>query len=209
MVELAAVIERLDEYFSRTHWPDGLNRDKLIRRTRLMSATGHENIVVAEIERHRAILGDQYLAGCPMDAYETYLMRFEVDPGTGSVKHLPETHVRIDIDVDGLVKHDLLPDFFSLSVSQIDERRFLIKEGVSKESAEITSVDEAISFAVALEYMHSDYFMDQLDRLSDDCAQLDDECRIELHKYYSEALHIALEIRGAAAWKDREFLDPD
>ena len=76
------LFETLKNHFNSTGWPLDLNEQKLDQRSRISSCLTENDCPIVEIEKHRAILGDCYIKGLPMNAYKTYFMRYSINPST-------------------------------------------------------------------------------------------------------------------------------
>lgn len=76
MTQQGEVIRILESHFDKEGWPVDVDRSKLHDRCRITSDAAFPESAVVEIERHRAILGDTYIRGQRMRAFETYYMRY-------------------------------------------------------------------------------------------------------------------------------------
>ena len=203
MTDLAdAAISFLAAYFENTSWPDGLNREKLHMRAGVVFESG-STLPIIEIERHRSVLGDQYIGGCPMSAFLTYFMRYKVDMANNAVSQLPERNADIRLDVSGLVKQHLSADSFCLLIEETDGGQYQITESVSHQTAEISTEQGAVDFALTFEDAFADYFDEDLQRTLADCELLDDRSRKGLASEYRKALVDELAKHGRDAWRNR------
>lgn len=90
-------LKTLIDYFDKNGWPVGVNEEKLNDRYSISDELYKVGWEVIEIERHRAIMGTTYHKGMPMNAYQTFWMRYAVQAKSEEVEELPERSGKINI----------------------------------------------------------------------------------------------------------------
>lgn len=198
------ILNTLVSYFDLNGWPLHITMEKLQARSSFSQDDALPLWDVVEIERHRPILGTTYTQGSAMDAFETYYMRYGVNVATSEAIELAERPGKVKINTIGIVDSELSADSFYLSVEAVDATSYLIREGVSGEEAQVTSLDEAREFALSLSESFVDRFSDALDREFPDQSQVDHARRTELLSSYEENLKEKISARAKRAWEDRE-----
>ncbi len=166
------ILDTLIENFNDTGWPVDVNKEKLLNRSTVHAKSSEPNIKVVKIERHRAILGDQYSKGLSMNAYQTYWMSYSVNELTHEVIDLGEQAGPCSIDIEGLVEKHLDNESFSLNIEPIDDGLYLIEEHVYNLKREITSVEEICDCIFEIMPGFVDYFRMLID-LQDSIDQIE------------------------------------
>jgi hypothetical protein len=156
-------LDILENHFDETGWPVDVTRKKLMDRYRITD-NKDKNAVTIEIERHRAVLGETYIPGAPMSAYQTYWMRYDVNVQTGEVDYLDEEEGKITANIPDLVDSHLSNDYFWLSIEPEDDTPgiYRISELVMKEAVLVSDCKEAESFVLSLCPRMVEYFKDHL-----------------------------------------------
>lgn len=192
------VIEILESHFQEHGWPLDVNRDKLYTRYRVESDDKDPSRFIVEIERHRAVLGDTYTRGLPMNAFETYFLRYSVDPETMSVKALPERLGDVEIDINGLAESEIFQSV-CLEIESV-ESLYRVRDGVSNMEMLVSSLAETKEFAISLAEPLADYFYERLL----DHGTIEEELQERLFKEYQNALEAELLAQAVRLWDERD-----
>jgi hypothetical protein len=157
-------LDILKNHFDETGWPVEVTLKKLMDRYRI-TENEDKNCVTVEIERHRAVLGETYIPGAPMSAYQTYWMRYDVNVQTGEVDYLGEEEGEVSVNIPNLVDSHLSNDCFWLSIEPEDDAPeiYRISEEVIGESILVSDCKEAESFVLSFCPGMVGYFKDRLD----------------------------------------------
>ncbi len=199
------LVKKLKDHFDANGWPLDINSAKLDSRARISSDKTLPGLDIVEIERHRPILGDGYVQGLEMNAFETYYMRYAVHVSNSEVKELPDRHGSFDININGLVSNDLGFDRFSLTIEAIDENSYIIREDFSKEEAVISTLEEAKRFSATLQEAFVNYFVDSLGYLAAGSTQIDESYIEELISDYTVAIKEGIFEITENKWNEREL----
>jgi hypothetical protein len=194
----------LISHFDASGWPMDINLGKLLSRYSLTSDDNRPGWDIVEIERHRPILGTSYVRGLPMDAFETYYMRYAVHVLTPEVTELPERRGKISINVDDIVSNEMSNDMFSLNIEAIDEHKYEIREGTSGENTVISNIDEAKKFCESFLDNNVEYFSDSLHRELAELEFTEEEIKKNLSEYETKMKKALLE-KAEDAWQSREI----
>lgn len=156
-------LDILKNHFDKTGWPVEVTLKKLMDRYHITD-NEDKNCVTVEIERHRAVLGDTYIPGVPMSAYQTYWMRYDVNVQTGEVDDLGEQEGEITVNISDLVDRHLSFDYFWLSIEPEDDTPeiYRISEEVIGESILVSDCKEAESFVLSFCPGMVEYFKNSL-----------------------------------------------
>ncbi|WP_404360444.1 hypothetical protein [Methylotuvimicrobium sp. KM1] len=156
-------LDILENHFNKIGWPVDVTPKKLMDRYRI-TENEDKNCVTVEIERHRAVLGDTYIPGVPMSAYQTYWMQYNVNLQTGEVDDLGEQDGDIAINISGLVDSHLSFDYFWLSIEPEEDTPgiYRISESVMGESKLVSDYKEMESFVLSFCPGMVEYFKDRL-----------------------------------------------
>lgn len=84
-----------------------LTAEKVCRRGTIVDDPNYPDVLVVDVERHRAIAGTTYTKGLPMSAFETYLQRITWNPATKEISEVGETPLRRTIDYLALAHEHL------------------------------------------------------------------------------------------------------
>jgi hypothetical protein len=195
------LLELLIKKFEDTGWPLDLNYAKLIQRSNLSEDVDENGWSIIEIERHRSILGAEYLKGLPMDAYQTYYMQYAINGKTGDVKELPEKNGSIHVNVSRLASHHIHSDF-EVRIEAIDEDAeestyFLITDSDSKQK-QIAKYHEAEDFLLSFSKANVDYFTEQLSYF-----ELDDVKKQKYISDYEACIRSKLLTLAEEVWENR------
>lgn len=160
----AEYLKILSAHFGSAGWPLHVDFDKLQNRGRIVHDPSISNMAIIEIERHRPILGDAYVPGLPMSNFETYCMRYGIDLISHEVTQLAEKHICFQFDVGEIVDRHLSGEFLSINVEAVEDDRYRICDGVSRNFKICASEEEAKEFALELCESFEDFFYDELSR---------------------------------------------
>lgn len=196
---LTEAIQQMKVYFDQHGWPLDVGYDKLIDRVSLSPATYGSGWTVIEIERHRAILGATYTQGAGMNAFQTYWMRYALNPVTGEVKELAEETGPLNIDVPALVEEDLGNDF-GLEIGPLDNGKYEIYDSICNRKKEVSNVEEVITVALAEMQGWSNSFKESLQREESIAGEKIDQLVSE----YEEAFREQVTEKARRAWEERE-----
>lgn len=200
-------IDLLVAWFNEnSSWPLYVNEQKLRNRASVVRDREFPDFEIVRIERHRPILGAQYTRGMPMDAYTTYYMRFAVK-GVGQIDQLEDEAGESDVDVESLAESATNFENLSLSIDRIAGGRYRISESTSKESADVTNIEEALSFGSEIAEQNSDYISDRL--MMEGPELFSDGQLIELRKSLELAIKARLEGLIRDLWQERDAEDED
>lgn len=188
----------LESHFQEHGWPLDVNRDKLYTRYRVESDDKDPSRFVVEIERHRAVLGDTYTRGLPMNAFETYFLRYSVDPETMSVKALPERLGDLQINVYGLAESDI-SESVGLSIEP-EDGLYRVSDNVSNQQKLVSNLDEFKEFAISLAEPLADYYYESLS----DRGGIDTDLQWKMFEEYSKALEAELLEQAVRLWGERD-----
>jgi len=137
----------------------------------------------------------------PMDAYTTYYMRFAVKDD-GQIDQLEDEAGESDVDVESLAESATNFENLSLSIDRIAGGRYHISESVLNENADVTTIEEALSFGSDIAERNSDYMYY---RLSMEGTELfSDGQLIELGKSLELAIKARLERLIRDLWQKRD-----
>lgn len=195
-------IDLLVAWFNEnSSWPLYVNEQKLRNRASVVGDSEFPGVEVVRIERHRPILGAQYTRGMPMDAYTTYYMRFAVK-GLGQIDQLEDEAGESDVDVESLAESATNFENMSLSINRIDSGRYRISESVLNQSAEVATIEEALSFGEEIAERNSDYLSERL--MMEGPELFSDGQLIELSKRLDLAIKARLEGLIRDLWQKRD-----
>ncbi|WP_284446903.1 hypothetical protein [Fluviibacter phosphoraccumulans] len=192
------IVKILESHFQEHGWPLDVGREKLYDRYRVVSDEADTTRRIVEIERHRPILGDTYTRGLPMNAFETYFLRYSVDPETMSVKALPERLGDVEIDINGLAESEIFQSV-CLEIESV-ESLYRVRDGVSNMEMLVSSLAETKEFAISLAEPLADYFYERLL----DHGTIEEELQERLFKEYQNALEAELLEQAVRLWGERD-----
>lgn len=199
---LTEAIQQMKVYFDQHGWPLDVGYDKLIDRVSLSPATYGSGWTVIEIERHQAALGATYTQGAGMNAFQTYWMRYALNPVTGEVKELAEETGPLNIDVPALVEEDLGNDF-GLEIGPLDNGKYEIYDSVCNRKKEVSNVEEVITVALAEMQGWSNFFKESLQREESIAGEKIDQLVSE----YEEAFREQVTEKARQVWKERKEIE--
>lgn len=123
------------------HKVEGLDSLKAFNRATLVTDDDGSGLSLFDVERHRGVLGAQYVKGVPLSAFETYWMRFAFDPATGHRKELEQVRPsEYSVDAAALADEWSFESERSFSFEPVDEGYWEARELTS--GAEGTVRDE-------------------------------------------------------------------
>jgi hypothetical protein len=199
---LDEAIQQMKVYFDQYGWPLDVDYNKLNNRASLSSETYEPGWTVVKIERHRSILSATYTKGLPMSAFQTYWMRYALNPATGEVRELAEEAGPLVIDVSALVDEEL-ENGFGLKIEPSGNGKYQVYDNVvGKRAQEVSNVEETIAFALADMQGWSNYFKESLQREEGIAAEEIDQWVSEHEKY----LQAQITEKAQQVWEEREEL---
>lgn len=126
---------------------EGFTLEKFFERAMVESYDG--DVLIFEIERHRAILGDSYTPGAAMAAFETYWPRFEYRIDSKELKALPERRDReVDVNAWQLARKWALDYVFTFELN--DTGDCIAHESLTGEKTKVRSEADVQRFAKSL-----------------------------------------------------------
>ncbi len=143
----SVVLKSLEKYFDKHGWPQYVDSRKYWDRASLSNDKYKSGWKIVEIERHRAICGDQYRKGLGMEAFQTYWMRYAVNIKNEEVEELPEREGDVKIDnLSNLIDEQLYNgELVSFEIQTNERGKYLIIESVSNIEEEVSNLIEAKS----------------------------------------------------------------
>jgi hypothetical protein len=168
MKNINEIIKILNAHFDNTGWPEGLTHKKLLERTTISSIKTDSGSIIVEIERHRSLFGEKYIPGVPMSNFETYAMRYAIDPINAQVKELPEAHIDYELDFEAHIDDMLDDEKFDLQIEPVEEGKYKILETVSHDFTIAASLEDVNDFVLTFVDQFTDYFIESLESLEDD-----------------------------------------
>ena len=195
-------LETLINYFDNKGWPGDVDEDKLHERYSISEEPYEKGWDVIEIERHRAILGDTYGKGQPMRAFQTYWMRYAVNPKTKNVKELSEKSGEICIDDMPSYVDETLPEECELSITLLEDGNYLIRDLICNSERIISTIEEAKAFALELVDDLAGNFQTIL---ADDGFPLSDEQLKQLRDEYTENVRYQIIDSVENLWEERDM----
>jgi hypothetical protein len=195
-------LKTLINYFDNNGWPGDVDESKLHERYSISEEPYEKGWDVIEIERHRAILGDTYRKGQPMSAFQTYWMRYAVNPKTKDVKELSERSGEICIDDMSSYVDEILPEECDLSITLLEDGDYLIHDLICNSERIISTIEEAKAFALELVDDLADNFQT---RLADEGLPLSDEQLKQLRDEYTENVRYQIIDSVENLWEEREL----
>ncbi len=150
-------IERLTNWLEQHGWPQDVDKMKLLTRASIVRDESYPGCDIVRIERHRPILGTHYTKGLPMTAFDTYYMRYAVHDDGLRIDKLEDQVVECTVDVEGLA--DSLTGFetLDLQIERLGAGQYRIVDSVGKDAADVSNLDEAITFGDEIAEGFSDY----------------------------------------------------
>lgn len=140
-------LERVIACFDEEAWPYGLSAEKIRDRARVVEVDsgGGADRIVFELERHRGILGEQYVPGMAMRNFVTEVRRYAFDSETTSIEELSRRMTDAQIDAGGVVDN-LTEATLSFTIEPVNEG-FHVTEVVSLRSETVESEAEFLQWA--------------------------------------------------------------
>ena len=194
----------LIQHFDEDGWPIDLNENKLRDRETSSEDTQKPGWFIVEIERHHRILGSSYTKGSAMSAYQTYWMRYSLNPDTNEVEVMSDKNGDIEVDAVSLANEAVSFEGFLFIIETLDDDKYKITESSSSICGEISGLKEAIDFGLGFVEGESIYFKEQLDLHKD---SVPNEKINKLVSEYEEALKDAITESVESAWEDKEEAD--
>ncbi|OAI16451.1 hypothetical protein A1359_07305 [Methylomonas lenta] len=194
------ILDILIEYFNENDWPVYVNKSKLLDRSSIYPNESYPNIKTVKIERHRAVLGDQYREGLGMNAYKTYWMCYSVNELTRKVIDLGEQPGSYSINMAGLVDKHLDYESFSLNIEPLENGLYRVNELTYNLTKEVTSVDDICNCIFEIIPGHVEYFTICID--SEECFSKVEKDKL-ISDYESELREQLVE-KANELWEDRE-----
>lgn len=197
----SVVLDILIAYFNDNEWPVDVNLKKLQSRSSVHSQDPDPNIKIVKIERHRAILGDQYINGLPMSAYQTYWMVYSIDLSMDDVEYLGEQQGKYEIDIRGLIGKELDYENLNPEIELLNNNQYRAYENVFGEEKDVKSSDDIYEFLLDITSGYVDNFRMRVDM--DNAIS-----KIEKDKFISEyqsELQRQLILKAKDLWDDREL----
>lgn len=197
-LEMKNVIEQLGAFFDQDGWPIDINENKLLDRGTISDDIYKPGWKIVEIERHRGALGSNYTPGLPMNAFQTYWMRYAVHLETGKVEELSEKDGDVTIDLHELVAEELENcEFNYITIEPHRGGDYEINDVVSVERKIISTLEQAISFGLERVPNFCEYIKIQLE-----CINLSKEKENGLLTSYKKILEDEITYRITEIWEE-------
>lgn len=139
-------VDALISWFNKTEWPLHVNETKIRERAQVTRDEAQPDCSIVSVERHRPMLGAQYIRGLPMSAIQTYFMRYAVPNDGGAVEVLEEIAGEIKVNEFALAEEATSGECLDLRLYRLKNESYRIVEAITNQDTEITTLDEALSF---------------------------------------------------------------
>lgn len=180
------------------HFDDSITPWKIRDRGQVVQDPDHPGRAIVEVERHRAILGDVYHRGQPMDVMRTYYPRYGYDPATGEWEPLGEAR-KPEIEVKFRRAAEIVDDT-SFTFEDLGGGQYRCRETMTGEERTVESKSDMEQMARDIVNGFDYSYLD--DELSDALspAELND-FKVKLRQAEQELVTR----KAREAWEDRDL----
>lgn len=188
-----SLIDYLTE--AKTDIDTGLTAKKFFERA--FDKKTENNFFYFSMERHKPILGSEYIKGQPLAAFKTTTERYEFNPSTKNIKIIQTSKPNFQIyDISSLAENNLVEDDFEFNGPD-EHGKYTFTAFTSGIFEVVNSPEEAIDIVLGTE--DEDFY---LEKYSYDLDGAPNEFKTEAMKSLIKAIAKKLAERIEEAWEE-------